>query len=154
MKQRRCGEEYLQPQFEQWVSECDDFLMNRNTIWMETGWMPSSSTLTDRRPVGCSTLLWDVILLLNSWRICLDSAPVSQRHCSIIICFAQYSREWQEGWERGGDLGTTLHFFSWETWENCGALLESVNQRQLCHYYFIVFFLHTIIIMMAYWVLC
>lgn len=45
-----------------------------------------------------------------------------------LFCI-EYSREWQEGWERRGNLGTALHFFSWVTQEGCGALLEVLNQR-------------------------
>lgn len=43
----RCGEEYLSSQSESGESECGDFLMNGNTIWMEIGRTPPSSALTD-----------------------------------------------------------------------------------------------------------
>lgn len=57
----------------------------------------------------------------------MDTTPLSPRQCSIIICLAESDRK--DG--REGDLGIALHFFSCETQEDCGALLESVNSNMI-----------------------
>lgn len=88
VKQRRCGKKYLKPHSEQWVrawwffwwtgTQCGWKLDERlqHPLWLTDGLLA---------PV---LSFGDVNLLFWLLEICLDTAPLSPRLCSIIICFA------------------------------------------------------------------
>lgn len=118
-KQMRCGGEYLAV-WERWVRMW--WFSDEQEHNLDGNWTDASVICSD-----WLTACWLHLALGFSFFWLLEDLfgrgttvfEAAQHHNLFCI---EYSREWQEGWERRGNLGTALHFFSWVTQEGCGAL--------------------------------